>query len=81
VGQGPGKYDVECSIVLEDLKATAVLLLVVGGTKGNGLSISTYDKHLLTKLPTVLRDLADQIENNKEPQDATINHGADKETR
>lgn len=39
MAHGPGKYDNECTQVRTNTKATGVLLVVLGGDKGNGFSV------------------------------------------
>lgn len=36
---GPGKYDDECSLVRAATGAHCIVLLVLGGTRGNGFSV------------------------------------------
>lgn len=57
---GSGNYHAECSAVLETTQATAVVLIVAGGTKGSGFSVQA-PRDLLPSLPGILRDLANQI--------------------
>lgn len=59
---GPGKYDDACTQVRIDTNAHAVLLLVLEGTKGSGFSLQVHDMDIVAQLPTMLRNLADQIE-------------------
>lgn len=40
---GPGNYDKECTIVRELTQAHAVVLMVVGRTKGNGVFCAEHD--------------------------------------
>ena len=35
---GPGKYDSECTQIMVDQHAEAVLVIVIGGKKGNGFA-------------------------------------------
>jgi hypothetical protein len=63
---GPGKYDKECTDILEDTGAVACLVMVVGGSRGHGFSINV-DMHSITadtlnKIPDVLRDMASTFE-------------------
>ena len=58
---GPGRYDEEATIVMETTKAQGVILIVIGGNKGEGFAIqATLDVTLA--LPKMLRLIADQIE-------------------
>jgi hypothetical protein len=58
----PGKYDAPCEAVQRELRATLVALIVLGGVKGSGFSVSTTDLSCLAGLPGMLRHTADQIE-------------------
>lgn len=58
---GPGKYDPECTELRERLKARGVVLIVEGGVKGDGFEVQ-LGAHALAVFPSVLRDMADQIE-------------------
>lgn len=59
---GPGKYDDACTAARETTGAEAVLLMVIGGNKGSGFSMQMHDREVLETLPTLLRRLADDIE-------------------
>lgn len=59
---GPGKYDAACTAAREMTKAQVCLLLVLGGDMGNGFSVQTHDLAVVAKVPALLRDIADQIE-------------------
>jgi hypothetical protein len=59
---GPGKYDAECTMVREATGASAVIVIVLGGSKGGGLSVQTSDPDLLFSLPEYLREVAKGIE-------------------
>lgn len=63
---GPGKYDSEATIIRVTTGARGVLLMVVGGDRGNGLSIQG-DIDFLSKLPELLRNLATQMETDGLP--------------
>jgi hypothetical protein len=58
---GPGKYDDIASRVREETNADGVLILIVNGRRGSGFS-AQLSLELTLSLPTVLRDLARQIE-------------------
>jgi len=58
----PGKYDQQCEQVFISLKAPElVLLFVLGGPKGDGLSVSGQAQSVAV-MPSVLRRIADKIE-------------------
>ena len=58
---GAGKYDQLCTYVREQAGAQGALLLVLGGTKGNGFSLQA-DLVTTLRLPEILRELATKIE-------------------
>lgn len=58
---GPGKYDTLCTEVRTKAKAESVILIIIGGDKGNGFSVQA-EAGLTLKLPDILRSMADQIE-------------------
>lgn len=57
-----GKYDAECVFVRAATGATTAFVIVVGGVRGTGFSMSTTDTRHLPMLAGVLRDVANQIE-------------------
>jgi hypothetical protein len=59
----PGKYDEQAEKVLQELEARAVILMVVDGRFGTGLSVKS-DAAILSTLPQVLRRVADLIEDD-----------------
>lgn len=66
---GPGKYDNICEAAMWEADAELAAVIIIGGTKGDGFSITTTSKGLAAGLPKVLRMVADEIEatmNNKE---------------
>lgn len=63
--KGPGQYDAECTTILLKTQAVGVLLIVVGGgDRGNGFSVSTTDPTFLRELPRILRECANEIESD-----------------
>jgi hypothetical protein len=58
---GPGKYDAEATELRERLRATGLVLIVRDGVKGEGFEVQLNWRDLVV-FPTVLRDLAEQIE-------------------
>lgn len=58
---GPGKYDHLLTKAREEAKATSAILIVIDGERGAGFWCQTSPA-LLFKLPTILRDVALQIE-------------------
>ena len=61
---GPGKYAVECERDLRETEASAVLLIVLNGKKGNGFSMATLYPELMAAVPSILRDMANEIESS-----------------
>lgn len=62
---GPGKYGHITERVLKESKAQAVCLIVIQGELGSGFDVAGNFPDafpLLTKLPEVLRSMADSIE-------------------
>lgn len=59
---GEGKYDGSAEMLLARLDAKAVLVGVIEGNKGNGFSVCTKEALVLVKLPEILRNMADQLE-------------------
>jgi hypothetical protein len=58
---GPGKYDDVCTIVREETDATVAIVIVVGGSRGDGFSVQTSDLSLMARLPDVLETIAKQV--------------------
>jgi hypothetical protein len=59
---GPGKYDDFASIVRVQTDALGVVVIVVGGSKGNGFAVQSISSTFTEKIPELLRVMADQIE-------------------
>lgn len=62
MSMGPGKYDDACTAALVSTKARMVLLIVVDGEHGTGFSVNSLDPQIVAAVPTLLRQMADQIE-------------------
>lgn len=60
-GRGPGKYDYLCTLVRKKAQAVGAVIFVIGGFKGNGLSVQ-FPPGMLAHLPELLRKTADGIE-------------------
>jgi hypothetical protein len=58
---GPGKYDDVATIVRDMTRAEAVIVIIAGGMRGDGLSVQAPIDFTM-KLPLMLRDVADGIE-------------------
>jgi hypothetical protein len=61
---GPGKYDDETTAIREKLKASGIILIVLGGDKGEGFS-AQLDFASTMAMPEILRTVADQIEESQ----------------
>jgi hypothetical protein len=59
---GPGKYDNECTQIMHRTSADAVVLIVTGGDRGHGFSVTWNLSKGFPDLPTILRKVADEIE-------------------
>ena len=57
---GPGKYDDLCSSVREHAGAAGAVLLVIGGSRGSGLSVQA-SAGVQMLLPELLEELAQTI--------------------
>lgn len=60
-----GNYDDECERQLVESGAELVILVVLNGNKGNGLSVSGRQfgrESKIAKIPFILRDMANDIE-------------------
>lgn len=57
---GPGKYDKETTLV-QKLTGGSVIVIVVGGDRGEGFSVQATADVLWT-LPDMLREIAKQME-------------------
>jgi hypothetical protein len=60
---GPGKYDDEATVVMEMTEASGVLVVVMGGDRGQGFSFQG-DIELIRYIPNMLRTVANQIEDD-----------------
>ncbi len=60
---GKGKYDDLCTYVRETAKAKSALILVFGGKEGDGFSAQVTGE-FIAKIPKILRDTAQQIEDS-----------------
>lgn len=59
---GAGKYDELCEHVRMISEADGIVMLVLRGIQGSGVSVKTKDELLLASLPALLRHTADLIE-------------------
>ena len=58
---GPGKYDEEATLVQERTEAAGVIVIVVGGNKGQGFACQGT-LAVTQALPAMLRHIADQLD-------------------
>ncbi len=65
---GPGKYDHIATMARQATDALGVIVIILGGDKGNGFSMqAVYQNDLFMKeVPRMLRTVADQIEKDAE---------------
>jgi hypothetical protein len=61
---GPGKYDEIATGAREAAGAQAVILIVLGGVHGSGFSVQAVGEDISTRLPALLRTIADGIESD-----------------
>jgi len=61
---GPGKYDALATHVREQSDAEGVVVIVLGGNKGNGFSVQTTRPLSPAVLAAILRAAAMDIENS-----------------
>jgi hypothetical protein len=61
---GPSRYDPQSIVVIQATGARAVVVIVIGGVHGDGMSVALQESevHLLAHFPALLRKLADDIE-------------------
>ena len=67
-----GHYDKECEALLRRLDADAIILSVINGERGHGLSVAMKMRlkdTLKPRLPRMLRMLADDIEAESKQND------------
>ena len=57
---GPGVYDQECTLVREKTEARGVLLIVLGGDRGDGFSCQA-DLFTTLALPDILERVAREM--------------------
>lgn len=58
---GAGRYDAECTEMRERLGAVGVILIVVGGNRGNGFA-AQLPAEIVLATPAILRRIAKEIE-------------------
>jgi hypothetical protein len=68
---GPGKYGDIAERVLREVEAKAVLLIVIEGYKGSGMSMSEYEfaaqnPENVIDVPLLLRNVAAQIDKSRQ---------------
>jgi hypothetical protein len=62
---GPGKYDPECTAVRLATRAETVILVVIGGDRGNGFSVQALahdERESAMSVVKALRVMANEIE-------------------
>ncbi len=63
---GPGKYDGWALRLIKETHAEAVVVIVLGGKKGNGFAVKTTDPEFSLHLPDILRGVAKSMEDGGE---------------
>lgn len=58
---GPGKYDDLAELVCKATSCSGVVLIVMGGYKGDGVSVKGTAEAMQT-MPTLLRKIADALQ-------------------
>jgi hypothetical protein len=61
MANGPGKYDGIADLVLATTLAEAVVVIIVNGRLGGGMSVK-MSPEIAAKMPQLLRDAADEME-------------------
>jgi hypothetical protein len=59
---GPGKYDTLATHVRVEAQARAAIVIVIGGNLGDGFSVQCRGEDITQALPSILRRVADDIE-------------------
>lgn len=59
---GPGVYDDACTKAREMTEGNTVILIVLNGKSGHGLSIHSCNPMIQVEVPGMLRKIADGIE-------------------
>lgn len=62
--KGPGRYDDLATRARKDASASAVILVILGGSKGSGFSVQSRTDIAPRAVAMILRDMADRIEND-----------------
>lgn len=70
--QKVGNYDDEAEHLLHKLNAQGVLVIVMGGQKGHGFSITTKKQKILAEVPHMLRTVAEDIENQNKDRERLL---------
>jgi len=65
MANGSGKYGKIAMIVQELTQARAVVLAVVSGDKGHGFEVVSSIPNFDSKVPALLRSMADEIEKDQ----------------
>lgn len=60
-----GKYDAVAEALILSTQADMVLVMISGGRKGSGFSVSTMNPNHVSQVPRLLREIADKIEQSQ----------------
>lgn len=63
---GPGSYDDAVTHIREKHKASTVIVIVMGGDRGEGFDIQSIDPQMPLKIPHLLRGMAAMIEEQQQ---------------
>lgn len=58
---GPGKYDDLCTFSLIQTEAKLSALIIIGGNKGSGFSVSSLHPDYLLLLADTLQEIIDEV--------------------
>lgn len=62
MSEGPGKYDAACTAARLATSAEMAILIVLNGHLGSGFSVQAQGEAKVQLLPSLLREVAAQIE-------------------
>lgn len=57
----PGKYDDLCTKLRKETNADAVMIIIVNGPKGNGISLQSLGTEPINQMPGLLENLTKQV--------------------
>lgn len=57
----PGIYDDLCTNLRQETDADAVIIIIVNGSRGNGISLQSLGTEPINQIPKLLERLIDQV--------------------